>query len=117
MDVKLNFDSVDRYIEVLQERILKNPVDNSMLIQDVKASLADFKVWLCLSNFTGVLMLIYFVVFPKSLWSFTINFFLDSSMFRVLVPQYNQSKIVLFLNLFQYSERCCIYKSNSILKR
>lgn len=45
MDVKLNFDSVDRYIEVLQDRILKNPVDNSSLIKNVKASLADFKVW------------------------------------------------------------------------
>jgi septal ring factor EnvC (AmiA/AmiB activator) len=44
MDVKLNFDSVDRYIEVLQERILKNPVDNTSLIMEVKASLADFKV-------------------------------------------------------------------------
>lgn len=44
MDVKLNFDSVDRYIEILQERILKNPVDNTSLIKDVKASLADFKV-------------------------------------------------------------------------
>ena len=44
MDVKLNFDSVDRYIEVLQERMLENPVDNSTLIMQVKEALSDFKV-------------------------------------------------------------------------
>lgn len=44
MDVKLNFDSMDRYIEVLQERMLQNPVDNSSLIMQVKDALSDFKV-------------------------------------------------------------------------
>lgn len=44
MDVKLNFDSVDRYIEVLQERMLKNPVNSSSLIKQVKEALSDFKV-------------------------------------------------------------------------
>ncbi|XP_020893786.1 myelin transcription factor 1 isoform X2 [Exaiptasia diaphana] len=44
MDVKLNFDSVDRYIEVLQERMLKNPVNSSSLIKQVKEAFSDFKV-------------------------------------------------------------------------